>query len=260
MSKKPNPTQAIYDSASPQWARHEKCLLSDFTARPYVLDKLHPLSGRRVLDLGCGEGFVARQIKSAGALSVLGVDLSAGMIEEARAEEKRQPLGIDYRQEDAVELQNLGEAAFDRIAAVFLFNYLDSNAMGEVMRRVRRWLAPGGRFVFTVPHPSLPFIRSAKPPFFFHRSDAGYFSGKDKTFEGSIWRRDGVAVPVRCVHKPLEVYFHMLSESGWNCMPEVIELRVQPENIKLDTSFFKPLVDLPLHLLFSLEKERVDAS
>ena len=30
---------------------------------------------------------------------------------------------------------------------------------------------------------------------------------------------DGVEVPVRCVHKPLEVYFQALREAGWTGMP-----------------------------------------
>ncbi len=255
MDEKDKSTQAIYDSTSSKWTRNEKCLLSDFTARPYVLEKLQPLAGRRVLDLGCGEGFVARQIKAQGAASLLGIDLSVGMIDEARAEEKRKPQGIDFRQGDAAALTDLEEGSFDRIVAVFLFNYLDSAAMSKVMGHVFRLLAPGGRFVFTVPHPSFPFMHAEEPPFFFQRGDAGYFSGKDRTFEGSIWRRDGVAVSVRCVHKPLEVYFLALSESGWNCMPEVMELRVQEEDIDLDAAFFKPLVDVPLHLLFSIERK-----
>lgn len=248
-------TRKIYDTASPKWARNEQLLLSDFTARPYVLEALQPLAGQRVLDLGCGEGFVSRQIKAAGAASVLGIDLSQGMIDQARTEESRNPLDIEYRQGDALNLRGLLEKGFDRIAAVFLFNYVSSDAMTEVMHRVRSWLAPGGRFVFTVPHPSLPFMREEAPPFFFRRAGAGYFSGTDRTLEGSIWRRDGVAVPVRCVHKPLEIYFEALRETGWNCMPRVMELRVQPEHVDLDREFFEPLVDQPLHLLFSVEKE-----
>ena len=89
MGDGPRSTEEVYNSASPQWARKEKLLLSDFTARPYVLDRLAPLSGLRVLDLGCGEGYVARKIVDAGAASVLGIDLSAGMIEQALAEAKR---------------------------------------------------------------------------------------------------------------------------------------------------------------------------
>ena len=95
MAEDPRSTRGIYDSASPMWARNKNLLLSDFTARPYVLEELAPLPGRRVLDLGCGEGFVARQIKAAGAESVLGIDLSEGMIEQARAEERRNPIGIE---------------------------------------------------------------------------------------------------------------------------------------------------------------------
>ena len=173
MPERPPSTREIYDSASSKWARTENLLLSDFTARPYVLENLQPLVGRSVLDLGCGEGFVTRQIKAAGADSVLGIDLSEGMIDQARAEEKRNPLGIEYRQGDASNIRNLPESTFDRIVAVFLFNYVESDVMTEVIRRVRSWLAPGGRFVFTVPHPSLPFIRGEEPPFFFRRDGAG---------------------------------------------------------------------------------------
>jgi SAM-dependent methyltransferase len=247
-------TKAIYDKAAPHWVRNEKRLLSDFTARPYVMEKLQPLAEKRVLDLGCGEGYVSRQIKDAGAASVLGIDISAGMVEAAQAEEARSPRGIVYEQGDAATLDDLPEGAYDRVAAVFLFNYVDSQVMTEVMRRVRHWLAPGGRFVFTIPHPSLPFIRAEEPPFFFQRPETGYFSTKDMTLEGSIWGRDGHAVPVRCVHKPLEVYFQAMRKAGWTCLPDLVELRVRPEHIELDPEFFGPLLEEPLHILFSLER------
>lgn len=254
MADSPRSTREIYDGASANWARKEKLLLSDFTARPFVLERVQPLEGCRVLDLGCGEGYVARQIQAAGAASVLGVDLSQGMIDQARAEEERNPQGIEYRQGDASDLAELPDNSFDRVVAVFLFNYVDTGVMTEVMRRVRACLAPGGRFVFTVPHPSYPFMRGEEPPFFFERQGAGYFSARNQTLEGSIWRRDGVAVPVRCVHKPLEAYFEGLRETGWTGMPEVAELRVQPEHVELDRDFFEPILDYPLHLLFSVEK------
>ena len=118
-------TEKAYDAASHNWARNEKLLLSDFTARPYVLEKLQPLAGKTVLDLGCGEGFVARQVKDMGASTVLGIDLSQGMIEQAKQEERRSPKGIDYLQADVIDLTELSGATFDRIVAVFLFNYLD---------------------------------------------------------------------------------------------------------------------------------------
>ena len=77
-------TARIYDAAAGQWARRQPVLLSDYTARPFVMTRLGCLSGEAVLDLGCGEGYVARQVKEAGASRLLGIDVSEGMITLAR--------------------------------------------------------------------------------------------------------------------------------------------------------------------------------
>jgi SAM-dependent methyltransferase len=77
-------TEAIYDVHATRWSRKEPILLSDFTARPFVIRELGPLEGTHVLDLGCGEGYVARLAAEAGAASVFGVDISAEMVKSAR--------------------------------------------------------------------------------------------------------------------------------------------------------------------------------
>ena len=48
-----------------------------------VLDLLDPRPGERILDLGCGDGVLTREIMDAGA-NVLGIDSSHDMVEEAR--------------------------------------------------------------------------------------------------------------------------------------------------------------------------------
>ena len=75
--------------------------------------------------------------------------LSENMIAEARGRRK-EPLGITYICSDVCE-GNWGE--FDLVIAVFLFNYLTSLEMESVFMKVRSHLAPGGRFIFTIPHP-----------------------------------------------------------------------------------------------------------
>ena len=74
----------MFDQNADQWARQEPMILSDFTARPMVLQELAPLTGKHVLDLGCGEGYVARLVAQAGAQSVFGIDISSEMVERAR--------------------------------------------------------------------------------------------------------------------------------------------------------------------------------
>ena len=246
-------TAGIYDGAAGQWARRQPVLLSDYTARPFVMKRLGRLSGEAVLDLGCGEGYVARQVKEAGASRLLGIDVSEGMITLARETEASELRGIEYAVGSATDIGHLESESFDLTIAIFLFNYLTRAEMTRVMTGVARVLRPGGRFLFTVPHPLFPFLRpkgDQQKPFYFDRGESGYFSGRDQLFEGMIWRRDGASVPVRCVHKAFGDYFTALGEAGFKTLPEVTELHVTDEHIALDPEFFGPLAETPLHVAF----------
>lgn len=244
----------LYDQNVASWARTQPISLSDFTARPAVLELCRPWDGLRVLDLGCGEGYCARKLRQGAAAEVLGIDVSAGMIEAARREEARQPLGIRYEQGDATDLRALADASFDRVLAMFLFNYLPTDATAACMREVARVLRPGGRFVFAVPHPTLPWMRERARPFYFDVGDAGYFEARDRRCPGKIWKRDGSQLEVQLVHKTLEDYFDALRSAGWQSLPRVRELRVTPEILQVDPGFFGPLGDTPLHLAFAIER------
>lgn len=247
-------TETLYDRASGSWQRTEPVLLSDFTARPFLRRWCAPLDGGDVLDLGCGEGYFARGLKHDGAGSVLGIDVSGEMIAAAERRESDERLGISYRAGDASRLDDLGDASFDLCVAVFLFNYLDLEATRRTMASVRRVLRPGGRFVFAVPHPSLAFLGERRAPFYFDPEGHGYYSGRDRLFEGRIWRRDGHDVPVRSVHKTVEDYFTALRAAGFAGMPDVAELRVTEEHLAIDPDWFGPLRDHPLHLAMRLER------
>ena len=71
---------------------------------------------------------------------------------------------------------------------------------------------------------------------------------------GEIWRRDGIAVGVQCIHKTVEDYFTALRKAGFTNMPEVYELRINEEHVAMDPEFFTPLIDLPLHMAFKVKK------
>jgi SAM-dependent methyltransferase len=247
-------TRQLYDRTATGWVRQEPSSVSDFTARPSVLDMCRPFDGLRVLDLGCGEGYCARLLRQGGAREVIGIDLSDGMVAAARREEERQPLGIVYEQADATDLSKLPAGSFDVVLAMFLFNYLSSDATRACMAQVARLLCPGGRFVFAVPHPALPWLRKASPPFYFEVDSRGYFEARNSCFAGKIWKRDGTHLEVQLVHKTLEDYFGAMRAAGFTTMPTVRELRVTDEILQIDPEFFSPLLNIPLHLAVAIER------
>jgi SAM-dependent methyltransferase len=138
-----------YDPHAEVYRRSKKAPFRQHVER-YTLRKLSgPLHGESALDLACGEGFYSRLLKAWGAGTVVGVDLSPGMIELARRQEAAQPLGIRYHVEDARALDLAQQ--FDLVFAAFLFNHArDSNEFAEMARAVVRHLAPEGRLVAVI--------------------------------------------------------------------------------------------------------------
>jgi SAM-dependent methyltransferase len=238
--------RTLYDQTAANWSRHQPSSLSDYTARPQVMALCEPVAGKQVLDLGCGEGYCSRMLRQRGA-HVVGLDVSERMIELARQAERTQPLGIRYDVADAVKV-DLGDASVDLVLAVFLFNYLSVEQMHQTMVNVHRMLRPGGHFVFAVPHPAFAFMRRPAPPFYFDVGSAGYFSDRNTSFPGRIWKREGNALDVQLVHKTLGDFFEGLRMAGFVTMPTVTELTVTRDMVDMDEKFFGPLFDFPLHM------------
>jgi SAM-dependent methyltransferase len=136
------------------WERHAAWWQAEFTRGADVEyeEQILPLALRhlagapRVLDLGCGEGQIARLVRAEGAQRVVGVDPSVAQIAEAR----RRGGGVAYARASAVDLP-LAAGSFDAVVTCLVLEHLADldGALDEVARVLRR----GGRFVMFVNHP-----------------------------------------------------------------------------------------------------------
>ncbi len=115
---------------------------------PAVHDELGDVRGSRVLDLGCGDAEIGRELLRAGASRYLGIDGSRAMIRAAT-----QTLKGTAGEVRLADIEDLGEppGSFDLVLSRMALHYVAD--LRTVLRACHSCLAPAGRFVFTVVHP-----------------------------------------------------------------------------------------------------------
>jgi SAM-dependent methyltransferase len=115
----------------------------------HELKKMLPaFQGKRVLDLGCGFGWHCRYAAENGAESVVGVDISQKMLEEAQ--NKTESGRIRYIC-TPIEDISFPPDSFDIVLSSLAFHYVRS--FGDIVHRVSGCLSSGGVFIFSVEHP-----------------------------------------------------------------------------------------------------------
>ena len=150
----------FWDENAPAWAeqvREGKDVAREFLNNPAFLPFIGDVHDKQVLDAGCGEGYNTRILARRGA-HMTGVDLSERMIELARDEERRAPLGIRYACTSYAELGEFAEASFD--TAVSFMALMDGPRFDRAMDEIFRVLRPGGILAFSISHPCFSTKRS----------------------------------------------------------------------------------------------------
>jgi len=117
---------------------------------PAFLSFIGDLSGKTVLDAGCGEGYNTRLLARTGARMV-GIDISSRMIEHARQEEHRDPLGIRYEVASFRDLSAFDDVSFDVVVSFMAL--MDSPDFPRAVKEIHRVLRSEGELVFSITHP-----------------------------------------------------------------------------------------------------------
>ena len=156
-------TKASYDEIA-DWYNESiqtNMLMHDLVLPP-IFDLLGDVRGQRICDLACGQGVLSRALAERGA-GVVGVDLSAKMLEFAQRYEDAEPLGIVYLQDNAHRLATLDDAAFDGVLCNMALT--DIPDLRATFQSVNRILRPLGWFIFSLTHPFMRRRKRAILPF-----------------------------------------------------------------------------------------------
>jgi SAM-dependent methyltransferase len=165
---------------------------------------LLPPPGRQTLDLGCGEGRLARDLKQLGH-RIIGVDGSPTLVAAARSSDP----SMDVRLADAAALP-LDDACVDLVVAFMSLH--DFDEMPAAVAEAARVLEPGGRLCLAIVHPinsAGTFEQmAADAPFVIKGDYLDAFQYADTV------ERNGLTMTFKSQHRPLESYFMALERAG----------------------------------------------
>jgi SAM-dependent methyltransferase len=132
---------------------------NDTLEKPDLLDLIGSAIDLRVLDLGCGDAEISKELLATGSRSYLGVEPSQNMIEAGR--ETLSGTGGEVVQA-TIEAWQYPSDAFDLAISRMALHYVANVAL--TFRQVFQSLVPGGLFVFSVEHPVITSCDRGRPP------------------------------------------------------------------------------------------------
>ena len=196
------------------WDQHAQWWIDGFTdgVDPEYVEQIIPLaleelSGRQVvLDVGCGDGQIARALAAQGS-TVLGIDPTQLHIDIAN----QRAGGPTYQLGCATELP-VADNSQDAVVACLVFEHIDE--VDAAIAEVARVLKPGGQFSFFLNHPLLQTPGSGWIDDFILDPPEQYWRIGAYLVETETIEEVEKDVFVRFIHRPLSRYVNALLANG----------------------------------------------
>ncbi len=203
-------------------------------ANPHLLRLAGPLAGRRVLDAGCGNGYLSRMLAERGSI-VTGVEPAQVLFDFAVEKDRH---GSTFIQADLCAPPDLG-APFDVvICSMVLVSIPDWRA---AMRTCADVLRPGGTLVVALPHPCFADLwRTWRTNGFYRTSE--YLA--ERTMPGPV---------ATDFHRPLSAYLNEMARLGCT-LTEMVEPGLDPALVPTGPAGIDAYAHLPNFVIMAARK------
>jgi len=211
--------KAEWDKIARQWHKEagEKGLWHQkHDIDPVILKLLGGVKGKKILEIGAGNGYFSRLLAKKGA-KVTATDIAPKLISFAQKEEKNNPLSITYLVRNAADIRGVKKKSFDAVIAnMCLMDIADAE---RAVKEASRILKKNGQFIFSVTHPVFADFRQywtitkQKNKTYFARIVPTYLSSSSEKFTLLI---SGIKkFKATQYHRSIDTYFTYLKKAGF---------------------------------------------
>jgi len=117
---------------------------------PYMLKLLGDVAGKKILDLGCGEGGYSRELTNRNA-HVVAIDCAEYSIDCAKKKSLKDGFQIQYYIRNSNDLYDIEENSFDIVLCSMML--MDCEDLDGTIKEIARVLKPSGKLFASVLHP-----------------------------------------------------------------------------------------------------------
>lgn len=131
---------------------YQKTIDNEYILEPLLIKIIQKdsISGRSILDLGCGRGKIAFELSKKAKQSI-GVDLSQNFIQEAQRLYKNK--NLRYLVSDGRNMKSIKNKSIDIVVSNLVFLIIPSlSNLDEIFSEIERILKPGGKVIFSTSH------------------------------------------------------------------------------------------------------------
>jgi ubiquinone/menaquinone biosynthesis C-methylase UbiE len=231
-----------------------KCFVLD----PVMFKCLGEIKGKVILELGCGNGYLASKFLKKNPAKLILMDISEYNLSYAK--KKCQDERISFLCQDATKPWKVSSSSVDIIYSNMMLNEVGN--IETPTKEAFRVLEFDGQFIFSVTHPSWDLFvyaqeRAGSPSGkirglggYFRRGRALFVMGIDK----KVKKYQNKEFLVEHYQRPLSDYFNALIEAGFR-VERIIEPELNKRVIQTNPSFLN-YQNHPVGLIFLAVKER----
>lgn len=219
-----------------------------------LMNLIGDVTGKKVLDVACGEGYFTRILRRAGASKVVGLDISERMIALARDQEAKEPMGIEYLVEDARSV--VPRQDFDLVVSAWLLVYAQDRAeLASMCQGLASRVKPGGRFVTFTTNPG---VYDFQPPPDYRKYGLD-MELADHVFEGAPIKftlyMDGPPLEIENYYLPVNAYEAAFRDAGFgNFAIHAPELSPSPQGND-DREYWADFLNYPIAILIDCVRD-----